>query len=126
MEPSWSDLEASCSVLEPYWSVLERLGGVLKRLGALLQAIWRDAEDIEKTLVFSCLDTWPLLEDSWRPLGSVLERVRVVLKRLEASCSNLGGFLMRIGASWRLEASWSRLGGVLEPLEDLLEPRKTS
>jgi hypothetical protein len=76
------------AVSEPYWSVLERLGGVLKRLGALLQAIWRDAEDVEKALVF--LGFWTLGR-SWRLLGglleassSVLERVRVVLKRLVA------------------------------------------
>ena len=69
----------------------------MERLGALLQAIWRDAENVEKTVVFLCVLT---LGRSWRLIGglleatsSLLERLRVVLKRLEASCSCLGGVL---------------------------------
>ena len=50
--------------------VLERLGGVLKRLGALLQAIWPDAENVEKPLVFLAL--WSL--------GGFLERLGDVLE----------------------------------------------
>ena len=63
---------------------MERLGGVLKRLGALLQAIWPDAENVDKPLVF--LAFWSPGR-SWKRLGGLLER--------------LGGVL---------ETSWSRLG----------------
>ena len=56
----------------------------MERLGALLQAIWPEAENVEKPLVF--LAFWSLGR-SWRPL--------------EASWSRLGGVL---------ELSWSRLG----------------
>ncbi len=81
LEASWSRFEG---VLEASWSVLERLGGVLERLGALLQAIWPDAENVEKPLVFlACLGPGR----SWKRLGGLLER--------------LGGIL---------ETSWSRLG----------------
>ena len=48
---------------------MERLGGVLKRLRAFLQAIWSDAENVEKPLFPLFLDSWLLLEASW----SVLE-----------------------------------------------------
>ena len=91
MERLGGVLERLGAVLEPSWSVLERLGavlerlrGVLERLGALLQAIWPDAENVEKPLVF--LAFWSPGR-SWRPL--------------EASWSRLGGVL---------ELSWSRLG----------------
>ena len=46
--------------------VLERLGGVLKRLGALLEAIWPEAERVEKTVVSRAF--WSrgrVLEESW-------------------------------------------------------------
>ena len=59
---SWSRLGAVLERLGASWrrlgGVLERLGGVLKRLGALLQAIWPDAENVEKLLVF--LVCWSL------------------------------------------------------------------
>ena len=84
LEPSWSRLGASWSVLEPSWSVLERLGGVLKRLGALLQAIWPDAENLEKPSVF--LAIWGPGR-SWKRLGGLLERLRGIL---ETSWSRLG------------------------------------
>ena len=56
----------------------------MKRLGALLQAIWPDAENVEKPLVV--LAFWGPGR-SWKRLGGLLER--------------LGGIL---------ETSWSRLG----------------
>ena len=70
--------------MERLGAVLERLGGVLKRLGALLQAMWPDAENVEKPLVF--LACWGPGR-FWKRLGGLLER--------------LGGIL---------ETSWSRLG----------------
>ncbi len=42
----------------------------MKRFGALLQAIWPDAEHLEKPLVL--LAFWSFSR-SWRPLGSVLD-----------------------------------------------------
>ena len=54
-----------------YWrrlgGILERLGGVLMELlGALLKAIWTDAENVEKQLVF-------LAFGALAALGGVLE-----------------------------------------------------
>ena len=50
-------LERLGGILERLGGVLERLRGVLERLGALLQAIWPDAENVEKPLVFLCFWT---------------------------------------------------------------------
>ena len=69
---------------------MECLGGVLERLGALLQAIWPDAENVEKPLVF--LAVWSLGR-SWRPLGASWRRLGASKRRLEASWSCLGGLL---------------------------------
>ena len=70
--------------LEASWrrpgGVLERLGGVLKRFGALLQAIWPDAENVEKPLVFPGF--WSPGR-SWKRLGGLLERLGGVLKLLD-------------------------------------------
>ena len=59
-------------VLGASWSVLERLGGVMKRLEALLTAMWPDAENVEKTLVFLALSS---LGRSWKRLRGLLERL---------------------------------------------------
>ena len=116
--------------MEASWSVLEPLGGVLKRLGALLQAIWPDAENVEKPLVF--LAFWGPGR-SWKRLGGLLERLGGILEtswsRLGAAAAFDAGFDAAAAGSklsWWLEASCSRLGGVLDPLEGLLEPQKTS
>jgi 2-hydroxychromene-2-carboxylate isomerase len=65
------------------WSVLERLGGVMKRLEALLKAIWPDAENVEKPMVFfafRALDALgSVLEASW----SVFKRLKSILKRIK-------------------------------------------
>ena len=95
---------------------MERLGGVLNRIAALLQATWPDAENVEKPLVFLALwspgRSWKRLGASWKLL--LLSMLVLMLLQLVRR------------ASWWLKASWSRLGCVLEPLEGLLEPRKTS
>ena len=59
-------------VLGASWSVLGRLGGVMKRLEALLKAIWPDAENIEKPLVFLAFSS---LGRSWKRLRGLLERL---------------------------------------------------
>ena len=80
-------------------------------------------------------------------LGGILEASWDVLERLGGGLERLGGILepswSRLGAvaafdaafdgaaagsklSWWLEASCNRFGGVLDPLEGLLEPEKTS
>ena len=59
-------------VLGAYWSVLERLGGVMKRIDALLKAMWPDAENIAKPLVFLAFSS---LGSSWKRLRSLLERL---------------------------------------------------
>ena len=51
---------------------MERLGGVIKRLEALVKAIWPDAENVEKPLVF--LAFWSLGR-SWKRLRGLLERL---------------------------------------------------
>ena len=56
----------------------------MKHLGALLQAIWRDAENVENTLVFLCFGA---LGRSWKRLGGLLERLGSIL---ETSWSRLG------------------------------------
>ena len=69
------------------------------------------------------------LKASW----SVLERLGGILEtswsRLGAAAATDAAFDAAAAGSklaWWLEASWSRLGGVLDPLEGLLEPQKTS
>ena len=69
----------------------------MKRLEARLKAIWPDAENVEKPLVFLVL--WSLGR-SWKRLRGLLER--------------LGGVLMRLrGSEERLRASSERLQSVL-------------
>ena len=58
-------------------AVLERLGASWRRLGALLQAIWLDAENVEKPLVFLAFGRPGF---SWRDLRGVLERLGSVLE----------------------------------------------
>ena len=92
----------------------------MERLRALLKAIWPDAENVEKPLVFLVFSR---IRRFWEPcafwmrLGGVLERLGSVLERLggvlEAAWRRLGASLSVLE---RLRASWRRLGGVLERL----------
>ena len=89
----------------------------MERLGALLQAIWPDAENVEKPLIFFCFWT---LGRSWRPLGDFLERLVGVLERLGSILERLGAVLERLRGDFErigviFAASWS----LLSPLRGL-------
>ena len=68
------------------------------------------------------LGPWPLLEASWRPLGASWRRLGAAAATDAAFDAAAAGSKL----SWWLEASCNRFGGVLDPLEGLLEPEKTS
>ena len=92
----------------------------MERLGALLQAIWPDAENVEKPFIvlafWSPGRSWKrleasqsVLEASWRRLGAVLELLllsMLLLMLLQLVRSALGGLKRLVVVS---EASWGLL-----------------
>ncbi len=91
----------------------------MERLVASLQAIWPDDENVEKTSGFPlCLDTWPLLEASWKRLGAIRSVLKTSWSYLGAAAAFDAAFDATEAASKLLR---SALGSILSCFEALLD-----